>query len=128
MDRRAQLFAVFDLQRIVAGKASQLVDGGDDACDRRFVFGEKVRVGGQKISPRCTFSISDLQQQGRNLVLHLDRVHDPGVILSRLVDEDHRGGTDGNQHEERRRKQQDLTNRALSPGTDGFPDILRDEI
>ncbi len=40
---------------------------------------------------------------------------DPGIILARLIDKDHRGGADRNQHKKARREQQDLSNCAPAP-------------
>ena len=117
LDRRAQLLAVLDLDRIVAGQLGR-------ACRRRegcaatacSCSARNCGVGGQEIAARGALGAADFQQQGGDLVFDLDGMHHPAAVLAGLVDEDDRGGADRDQHQKSRRKQQDLPNRAPARG------------
>jgi hypothetical protein len=80
------------------------------------MFGQKLRFGGQQIAASRAFGAADFQQQRGNLVLHLDRMHHPSAVFPGAIDEKDRGRTDRDQHQESRREQQDLPNRAAARG------------
>ena len=84
---------------------------------------EKFRSERQQIAARGAFGPADFQQQGVDLVFDLDGVHHQAAVLARLVDEDDRGGADGDQHQKSRRKQQDLPNRAPARGVRRHNDL-----
>ena len=57
-----------------------------------------------------------LQLRERQLVFHFNGVENPARILPRPVHQMDRTGADEGQHDEARREQQDLSNRALALG------------
>ena len=78
LDRRAQPFGCFrsepDCRR---SRRASLSMSGMMAATAASCSARKSRLGGQKIAARGAFGAADLQQQGRNLVFHLDGVHHP---------------------------------------------------
>ena len=86
---------------------------------------------GQKIRPQCrevaalrAFGTPQLQLDERYLVFNLNGVHNPARVLARLVHQMDRTGADGGQHQESRRKQQDVPHRALALGISGHGDLV----
>ena len=107
-DRQSQLFDVLDLHGIVAGQLSELVGVGNDVRQGALVIPAEVRAQSQKIPTGCAFGAADLEQQGVDLVLHLDGVNHHRIVFPRLVDEQHGCDADRHQHQESCRQQQDL--------------------
>ena len=123
LDRGTELSGILGLSRIVGRELNELVDVGQDGRGGGFVLAQKARLGGQEIAAGGALRAADLQQERRKLVLDLDRMHDPGVVLARLVDEHDRSRADRHQHQESRRKQQDLSNGAAPLGISRHNDL-----
>ena len=83
------------------------------------MLGQKPRFGGEEIAAGGTLGAADFQQNGVDLVFHLDGVHHPAIVVAGLVDENDGGHADRDQHQKSRRKQQDLANRAAARGING---------
>ena len=82
LDRRSQVFDVLALNGVVAAQLHQLFDVGKDGRNGGLVLHQKTRLGGQEIAARGALGPANLQQQGGKLVFHLDRVHDPAIVLA----------------------------------------------
>ena len=116
-DRRAQFPDVLYLNRIIRGRARQPLEAGKDGRDRGLVIPRETRPRACSGSPRAiTFGAADFQQQTVDLVFDLDGVNHQAIVFPGLVDKHDGGGADRNQHQESRRKQQDLANRPAARG------------
>ena len=72
----------------------------------------EIRQRRRKITTLRAFGAAQLQLNERYLVFDFNGVDDPARILPRLVDQIDRTGADYSQHNDARRKQQDLSHRA----------------
>ena len=120
---RHDLVDELPLNRIVADELAQ-------PRQRRRQFGEGLLKIGLKIRPQCrevaalrAFGAPQLQLDERYLVFNLNGVHNPARVLARLVHQMDRTGADGGQHQEPRRKQQDVPHGALALGISGHGDL-----
>jgi hypothetical protein len=114
-DRVPELADIGPLRWIVRGEALEPVELRLDGGERVLIFLQEFVARRQDIAACRTFGAADFEQQRVGLVLHLDRMDDPGAVVARLVDQQHRGGADHHQHQKSRRKQQDLQQRAPVP-------------
>ncbi len=98
-DRGAQFSQVVGLRRIVADQMRELVGIRLDIGDGCVVICPEFRPLRQQEAARGTLGAADFQQQRVDLVFGLDSVGDPAGVVARLVDQQHRGDADGDQHE-----------------------------
>jgi hypothetical protein len=99
----AQLGHVLDLHRVVAREPGELIEGRRNAGGRDLVFFQELGPAGQQIGPGRAFRAANFQQEGRDLILGLDRVQNPGIVFPGFVDQQDRGDADRDQYEKPRR-------------------------
>ena len=86
-------------------------------------IGPKIRPQGREVATLRAFGPPQLQLDERYLVFNLKGVQNRARVLSRLVYQMDRSGADDGQHQEPRRKQQDVPDGALALGVSGHGDL-----